>query len=136
MHIPLFSKAFVLAMVASLFLSACANCPTHAGAAQTRHHPGKKKGSSATSESTPTPKPTPTPEQNPQATAEIHAQQLALIKGLAKESFSADQAKEVLTEFAPTSFDTSGDPKKRLHVLISKTSDPAVLSEMGEKIPH
>jgi hypothetical protein len=134
MHTPPFFRTLVIAMVASQFLSACANCPRHAGVPRTRQHPGKTDDSNGSSK--PAPTSTPLPEQDGQPTSDIHVQQLTLIKGIAQESFSAEQAKEVLTEFAPPSFDVSGDPKKRLHVLISRTSDPKVLSEMGEKIPH
>jgi hypothetical protein len=136
MHTQPFFRTLVIAMVASQLLSACAICPLHAGGPRTRQHPAKSTGSNGSSKPTPTPNSTPLPDQNGQPTSDIHVQQLTLIKGIAQESFSVEQAKEVLTEFAPPSFDVSGDPKKRLHVLISKTSDPTVLSEMGEKIPH
>jgi hypothetical protein len=136
MHTPPFFRILVIAMVASQFLSACANGPIHTGVPRNRQHPGKTDDSNGSSKPAPTPTSTPLPEQDGQPTSEIHVQQLTLIKGIAQESFSVEQAKEVLTEFAPPSFDVSGDPKKRLHVLISRTNDPKVLSEMGEKIPH
>jgi hypothetical protein len=106
-----FAKITLITSTAVVLLSACANYRTS------------------------TPIATPTPEIGTQP-PDVHVLQKALIVGLAKDSFSVQQAKDILSEFAPPTFDVTGDPKKRLQVLISRTVDPAILTSMGEKIPH
>jgi len=52
------------------------------------------------------------------------------------KNISDQQATDVLEQFAPPDFATLPEPKIRLQVLISNTSDFVTLSKMGEKIPH
>jgi hypothetical protein len=63
----------------------------------------------------------------------LHSLQKELIKRI--RDISGQQATDVLEQFAPSGFTTLPEPKKRLQVLISDTSDFAKLNKMGEKLP-
>ncbi len=72
------------------------------------------------------------PEPAPALLSE-HERRKALIKGLA--NLSEVRAISLLGKFAPAGFDTSGDARVRLQVLISQTGDPK-LSEMEMEMSH
>ena len=63
----------------------------------------------------------------------LHSLQKELIERI--KNISDQQATDVLEQFAPPGSATLPEPKKRLQVLISDTSDFAKLTKMGEKLP-